>query len=1003
MSIYALIPLIAIIVYIPLLATTVSTRPWQRRHTLFILFLIPAMMWSLFDYLSRSNLLPEYNLLLFRGVMLSFSLMCVQFHVFNSSFFPPRRGRWLLFAYASLALIAVFTFTGHFPEEIITEGDKHYPIYGPGIILLAGALVTLAARDFYVLGKRLKNLTDPVLYNQIFTLLLGLGVLLFFTISALLPWGREWPLGHVGNIINAFILSYAVVRHQLVDIRIVMRQGTALVSLGLIGALCYWLLLVFLHGLFDFNLDLRAAVFATIVAMIVGVIIYRMRGFFFATMSRAFQGESYNYRWRLSDFAGKIHSVFSLKKQGGELLELLTKALGIERAGLLFPEIRGSDYAAQIIEPRGKENPLYRMKVRQGNPVLNYLKSEQKPLMREDLSIKPEFLSLWEKEREEFKTAEIELILPLISRDRLIAVLVLGKKRAGRYSLEDIRLLESVTNQVAVSMEKEYLSEELREREEELSVLNRTSAIITSSLDIQGTFAGFIEELKTTVDVNWAAIFLAEENSLYSLAVAPAAEAPWKKKERVPIKGSITERAIEQGKAVVEQDLAQDSDYALGKFLVKQGVRSLICLPLTAKGEAIGSLVVASKKPDAYGERHVMLMEQVALQIAMHVENVRLYAKVEEKSRIDELTGLSNRRSLDEFMASETGRHSRYGGVFSLIILDLDNFKAFNDNHGHPAGDKLLRQIGSILKSAIRSADQAFRYGGDEFAVLLPQTAIDAASQVAQRIRRQIALRGKTELLTITASLGLANWPADGITPNDIIAAADAALYEAKRNGGNRSHCASGTLMSLEEVPGISHGRPAEDDGILSTIYALAATVDARNPSTIDHSKKVSEYALALAAALKLQQKHRNRLEISALLHDIGKLGISDDILNKAEKLNDEEWEIVRKHPELGASIAGRAPQLRPCVEGIKHHHEHWDGSGYPGGLKSEEIPLDARILAIADAYASMTAARPYADALSTEAAITELERHAGTQFDPELTDVFVSSIKKRALSVSKG
>ena len=221
-----------------------------------------------------------------------------------------------------------------------------------------------------------------------------------------------------------------------------------------------------------------------------------------------------------------------------------------------------------------------------------------------------------------------------------------------------------------------------------------------------------------------------------------------------------------------------------------------------------------------------MLLEQLAAQIAMPVENARLYAKAEEKARIDELTGLLNRRSLDEMIDSEISRHSRYGGVFSLAILDLDSFKAFNDNYGHLAGDKLLRQVGHIIKSAIRSSDQAFRYGGDEFAILLPQTTIDAARQVAERVREKIATKVETGNVQITASIGLASWPADGIGQKEIIAAADVALYRAKRSGGNQSHCASGTLLPLDAIESSSGDNV--DSKTLSLVYALAETVDAR-------------------------------------------------------------------------------------------------------------------------------------------------------------------------------
>jgi len=410
------------------------------------------------------------------------------------------------------------------------------------------------------------------------------------------------------------------------------------------------------------------------------------------------------------------------------------------------------------------------------------------------------------------------------------------------------------------------------------------------------------------------------------------------------------------------------------------------------KGEAIGSLIVASQRPNAYTQRHIKLLEQLASQIAMPIENSRLYAQAEQRARMDGLTGLLNRRSLDEMINSEIGRHSRYGGVFSLIILDLDSFKAFNDNHGHLAGDKLLRQVGNIMKRAIRSADQAFRYGGDEFAILLPQTTIEAAYPVAERVRKRVASEVKTEYTLVTASLGIANWPADGIGPNEIIAAADTALYHAKRNGGNQSYRASGAMLVSDDT--MTTYQSNEHSEALSTIYALAATVDARDHYTHSHSKKVNEYAVALAEALNLGQLEISRLSTCAFLHDIGKIGISDEILNKPGKLTKKEWEAIKVHPQLGAAIASHVRHLAPCIPGIRYHHERYDGNGYPEGLKGEDIPLEARILAIADAFAAMTSERRYSNTLSYEQALEEMKRGVGTQFDPNLAEVFVSVAK---------
>ncbi len=497
-----------------------------------------------------------------------------------------------------------------------------------------------------------------------------------------------------------------------------------------------------------------------------------------------------NYRQKLSDFASKIHNLFGLQAQGRKLIALVTKATGCQHGCLLFLDVDGEDFTIPFCAPESKDNPLCRLKLSRQNPIVEYLRREKKLLTREDLATLPDLRSLWEQDAGEIKLDEIEMFMPLVSRDRLIGILVLGKKQSGRYSDEDFSQLEDVANRVAVSMEKEYLREQLSEREKELSVLNRSSSIMTSSLDIQAIFGSFVRELRKIVDVSWAAVTLIKDSDLYFLALSSKIGSAWKVGERVPIKGTATEWVVTHKKAVVESDLSQQSQFVTAESHLKQGIRSIAYLPLIAKGRAIGSLIVASRHPNAYSRRHMILLEQLASQVAMPIENSRLYAEVAEKARIDALTGLLNRRSLDEAIASEISRHSRYGGVFALIILDLDSFKAFNDNYGHLAGDNLLRKIGSIMKNSIRSADQAFRYGGDEFAVLLPNTSIGAAEQVAERTRKQVASEAIAGDIPVTASLGLASWPANGKGANEVIAAADAALYHAKQSGGNRSHCA---------------------------------------------------------------------------------------------------------------------------------------------------------------------------------------------------------------------
>jgi diguanylate cyclase (GGDEF)-like protein len=990
MNAHAIAPFIATLAYIPLLITTISSRPWHKRHLLFVLFLAAAMLWSFDDYLERAFIFRDHGPILWKFTVILFSFTAVQFHAFMSSYYPEGEKRWLVFSYVSMGFIIIAVFLGWVIKDTFIGGQYVSSNYREGLILVATPILVLTTRNFYVFGKLYKRSDDPVLRNHAFTFLISVSILLSFVLISLPTRFNDFPFAHYGNLLNAFILSYAVVRHKLVDIKIVLRKGTTWASLMVIGVVSFWILLVLFQDLLRLRFDLMSSLVATLVALTVSAGIYIMREPFFGFVTRAFQGSSYNYRQQLTRFINKIHSVFSLKEQGGELLSLLVKSINVKEACLLFPEPGSDDFYAQFVEPQGDGTALKGLRLRAGNPIIRYLAKEQVLLARESLAVLPAFLGLWPQEREELEAKEISVFMPLISRDHLIAILVLGKKQSGRYSLEDYNIIEDVTGRVAVSMEKEYLADQLREREEELSVINNSSVILTSSLDIPGIFGAFTEELKKVVDVSWSSIVLQEETGLHCAALSSAEGSAYQVGERIPVEGTGTGWVITQKKSFIEPDLAQERYFNTGGVFYKLGLRTVSYLPLIAKGRAIGSFIVASQRPHAYSQRQIKLLEQLAAQIAMPLENAQLYARAEKKARVDELTRLYNRRSLDEMIDSEISRHSRYGGVFSLAILDLDSFKAYNDTYGHLSGDRLLTDVGSCISSTIRTSDSAFRYGGDEFAILLPHTNIEAAYHVTERVRKKICERVNCGDMAVSASIGLASWPDHGISHTDIIAAADATLYQAKRNGGNQSQCATGELVAAPHDDGHKEAEDFDTD-IVGMARALSETADARCSSNKDRSQNIVEDCLAMARALQLDGATTGRLEVCALLHDIGKMNISDDILTKPGSLTAEEWEVIKTHPMLGAEVANRIPKLATCVGGILHHHERYDGTGYPDGLKGEDIPLEARILAIADAFTAMTSERPYSKTLSFGQGLEEIERCAGTQFDPALVSHFLS------------
>jgi len=991
MNIHALVPLIATIAYIPLVIILLTNRPWQSQQKLFFLFLVPAMLWSIIDILFRGDFLMQYKLPLIQVGLCAAIWMVIQYRYFLQSFYKSDVVR-KPFAYIILAVFIVLVIMGHIPRGITIATDGIDVDYGAVLLVMAGILLIITSKDFYLLVRKLRVSADAAERNQIIYLFVGLGCLsVFGVLSLLFPAAGRYPLSHIGNFFNACVLTYAVVTHHLVDIRVVFRR--ALVSVVLYGGSIGVVLLLFSVAQKFIGFEINLISLAVTVGLGIPAIlffVYKVRDFWQTKVEEAFTGARYSYRRQLSNFVTKIQNVLSLEQFGNEFLYLISESIDCRRAYLLLPQPEDEVFRARFIYSPVSDNPIKELVLRQDSPVVIWLKHARTILPERNLAIFPEFQSMWQEEKEKIRLTQVEIFVPLMNRGELVAVLALSSKRdGGLYAVEDIDLLESIASQVAASMEKEYFHEQLREQDKQITLVNRLTIIITSGVSIQEKFEGFVQELKKVVNVDWATIALIDGDELYFSSLSSTVGSAWQTGERIPLEGTAIEWVYQEKRTLYEADLGRYHKFWTGEYHLKQGIRSIVYLPLSIKDECKGSLVLASRKPNDYSPRQIRLLEQVALQIATPIENAQLYERAEKRSRIDELTGLFNRRNFEERLKEEIARHSRYGDVFSIFMLDLDNFKTYNDIYGHPAGDILLGQIGNIVKSSVRSSDQAFRYGGDEFIVILPRTALDDAYVVAERVRKQIAGKMEEKGIAVTCSIGLASYPSDGVISGELVTVADTALYYAKRTGGNRLYLSSKILSEPLAEAGIYARRNG-----LSAVYALVSTVEARDSYTYGHSRKVNNYAVALAEAIGLSPDDVSKVSSAALLHDIGKIGIPDKVLNKKGKLSREDWEAIKSHPRLGANIVGNVPNLVPCVSIILYHHERWDGSGYPEGLKGEQIPIEARILAIADSFEAMNSARPYRPALSLEEVLKELRQGAGGQFDPKLVEVFIGIIE---------
>lgn len=370
-----------------------------------------------------------------------------------------------------------------------------------------------------------------------------------------------------------------------------------------------------------------------------------------------------------------------------------------------------------------------------------------------------------------------------------------------------------------------------------------------------------------------------------------------------------------------------------------------------------------------------------------------LLSALADAARTDPLTGLKNRRGFEESIDVEIERARRSGHPLTLVLGDLDHFKRVNDRLGHGAGDAALARIGRLLSEGKRQIDYAARTGGEEFALILPETTEQEAYVLTERLRAAVEQGFARELVPLTFSFGIAGFPHHGRTPDDLLRSADRALYAAKELGRNRSVVYSAEIASVSLPPGA--GREVH----LATLLSLAEALDLRDAGTADHSQTVGRHCELVARELGLPRERVERVRLAGVLHDIGKIGVSDVILRKPGPLDDAEWAEMRRHPEIGARILG-ASEFDDIRGWVLAHHERPDGRGYPAGLRGDEIPLEARILAVADAYEAMTSDRVYRAAIGGEAARAELRRGAGTQFDPLVVQAFLTVLESASAAL---
>ncbi len=370
---------------------------------------------------------------------------------------------------------------------------------------------------------------------------------------------------------------------------------------------------------------------------------------------------------------------------------------------------------------------------------------------------------------------------------------------------------------------------------------------------------------------------------------------------------------------------------------------------------------------------------------AANARIARQTAELVEATRRDPLTGLLNHGALVAALAGSVDEARTIASSVGIALVDIDNFRLLNDTYGHAAGDATLLDVADRLLRAVPSGTTVGRYGPDEFLLVTPGEPKDVAAIVDQ-LRTDVAAVAlqfdSSERLPLTLSAGICSYPDHAGAVTELLASATLALREAKGSGGDRVVVAS---VQAEDSRGA---------GGFDVLQGLVIAVDTKDRYTKRHSEDVARYALFIAEQLGLDEEFRRTIKIAGLLHDVGKIGIPDEILRKPGKLTDAEYAIVKQHVKLGDLIVRDLPNVDFVRAGIRHHHERWDGRGYLHGLAGNDIPLTARILSVADAFSAMTTSRPYRKALSVEEALRRLEDAAGTQLEAGLVTAFINGLE---------
>ncbi len=619
---------------------------------------------------------------------------------------------------------------------------------------------------------------------------------------------------------------------------------------------------------------------------------------------------------------------------------------------------------------------------------------------------------------------------PILLSGRVAGVMAaMNTEREYVFEPRDLEVMQTAAGQVSVAVENARLFAEEQRRSRQLAFLNSISKTAISSEDSEQMLAAIVAEIQKNFRFDHIGIGILDYATKDIEIKAEAGITTQALGKRIQLGAGILGRVARSGESALVQTSGNDP---------LQGVlansRSVLCIPIAYGSTLLGVLNVESQQEDAFSPQDVLIMNTLADLLATALHNSFVFQKLQQQSITDGLTGIKTRRFFYEALSSEWRRGLRSGRPFSVILIDLDRFKAVNDTHGHLEGDLVLARLGRLLEQKCRQSNVVARYGGDEFIILMPETGIDQAQALAERLRQWLASDTMLNEHKITGSFGVASYPVHGRSAEEIVRVADVGMYISKRAGGDRvsiaeefgedESCAVQRQLVSGYIEGFLHREhtgPEDLEELLSSlrkftggedgnfellresIESLARAAEARELNSSGHGELVARYSEILARALGLPPEEISDLMYAARVHDVGKIFIPERILNKPGPLSDDEFYLVKMHSGVGAEILATLPHSEGLRQAVQHHHEAFDGTGYPDGLQGKQIPLWSRILTIVDAYVNITTERSFSAAKTGQQALGELERLSGIRYDGMLVRIFLRELKTESAAWTLG